>query len=200
MIRNIIWDLDGTLFDTYPAIIRAFRKALKDFGIRITQEEITRKARGSLTLYGDALVHEHKLDQDSLRQRYLSYYDEFPVTEQKPFSGVREVCDHIISLGGFNVIVTHRRWDSAKKLLEHYKMNEFFKFLMTVDEGYPLKPDPTMFEKVIQSFDLLRNETLAVGDRDLDIYAGKAEKPDLVQMVRDCYLLRLPLLQIRQNR
>ncbi len=32
MIRNIIWDLDGTLFDTYPAITGAFQAALADLG------------------------------------------------------------------------------------------------------------------------------------------------------------------------
>ena len=31
-----------------------------------------------------------------------------------------------------------------------------------------------MFEKVIENFELNREETLAVGDRDLDILAGKA--------------------------
>jgi phosphoglycolate phosphatase-like HAD superfamily hydrolase len=30
MFRNIIWDVDGTLFDTYPAIARAFKAALMD--------------------------------------------------------------------------------------------------------------------------------------------------------------------------
>ena len=28
MIKHIIWDFDGTLFDTYPAITRAFQQAL----------------------------------------------------------------------------------------------------------------------------------------------------------------------------
>jgi phosphoglycolate phosphatase-like HAD superfamily hydrolase len=32
MFRNIIWDVDGTLFDTYPAIAKAFQVALNDLG------------------------------------------------------------------------------------------------------------------------------------------------------------------------
>ncbi len=32
MIRNIIWDADGTLFDTYPAIASAFQAAMADLG------------------------------------------------------------------------------------------------------------------------------------------------------------------------
>ena len=34
MYRNLIWDLDGTLFDTYPAIAGAFRTALLGLGCK----------------------------------------------------------------------------------------------------------------------------------------------------------------------
>ena len=40
MIRDIIWDFDGTLFDTYPWIVDSFRKALKDKGIDESAENI----------------------------------------------------------------------------------------------------------------------------------------------------------------
>jgi len=32
MFRNIIWDVDGTLFDTYPSMAKAFQAALSDLG------------------------------------------------------------------------------------------------------------------------------------------------------------------------
>ena len=33
MIENYIWDFDGTLFDTYPAMVEGVFQALHDFGI-----------------------------------------------------------------------------------------------------------------------------------------------------------------------
>jgi beta-phosphoglucomutase-like phosphatase (HAD superfamily) len=33
MIQHLIWDVDGTLFDTYPAIARALQAALTDMGV-----------------------------------------------------------------------------------------------------------------------------------------------------------------------
>lgn len=174
MIRNIIWDLDGTLFDTYPAILRAFRLAFEDLGVVIPEEQVRDQAQKSLTHYAEKLVEQHGLDDESLWERYEVYCDDFPLEEQKPFPGARQVCEYINSIGGINVIVTHRPWNSAKRLLETYRMNEYFTFMLTVEQGYPLKPDPAMFEKVIESFDLVREETLAVGDRDLDILAGQA--------------------------
>jgi phosphoglycolate phosphatase-like HAD superfamily hydrolase len=75
MFRNIVWDVDGTLFDTYPAIARAFKTALNDFG---------------------------------------------------------------------------------------------------KDDGYPKKPHPAAFEAILKTHELPREETLTVGDRDIDILAGRA--------------------------
>jgi phosphoglycolate phosphatase-like HAD superfamily hydrolase len=174
VIRNIIWDFDGTLFDTYPALIRAFSKALDDYGVQISQELIVRHARLSLTLYGDELAKQYDLDPEEMQQRYLGYYASYPLDDQKPFAGVRLVCEYICSRSGANVIVTHRNAVSVRRLLKVYDMGTYFDDLITTEGGYPLKPDPAMFEEVIRRCDLKLRETLAVGDRDLDIQSGYA--------------------------
>jgi phosphoglycolate phosphatase-like HAD superfamily hydrolase len=46
-IRNVVWDVDGTLFDTYPAISRAFRAALREFGQDASLGRIVALARDS---------------------------------------------------------------------------------------------------------------------------------------------------------
>jgi len=172
MIRNIIWGFDGTLFDTYPALIPAFSRALDDYGVQIPQELISRHAHESLTLYGDELAKQYDLDPEEIQQRYLGYYASYPLDDQKPFPGVRQVCEYICSRGGANVIVTHRDAASAMRLLKVYEMETYFVDLITTEDGHPLKPDPAMFEEVIRRCDLELRETLAVGDRDLDIQSG----------------------------
>ena len=42
------------------------------------------------------------------------------------------------------------------------------------DDGYPRKPDPAAFEAALAIYHLEREETLTVGDRDIDILAGQA--------------------------
>jgi len=174
VIRNIIWDFDGTLFDTYPALIQAFSRTLGDYGVQIPQELIVRQSRLSLTLYGDELAKQYDLDPEEMQQRYLGYYASYPLDDQKPFPGVRQVCEYICSRGGTNVIVTHRNAASVRRLLKVYDMETYFADLITTEGGYPLKPDPTMFEEVIRRCALKLRETLAVGDRDLDIQSGDA--------------------------
>jgi len=174
VIRNIIWDFDGTLFDTYPALIHAFRRALDDYGVHIPQELISLHAHESLTLYGDELARQYGLDPEEIQQCSLGYYASYPLDDQKPFPGVRQVCEYICSRGGVNVIVTHRDAASARRLIKVFKMETYFADLITTEGGYPLKPDPAMFEEVIRRCNLKRRETLAVGDRHLDIQSGYA--------------------------
>ncbi len=40
MIENLIWDFDGSLFNTYPAMVRLFRKALAIHGYDASEDEI----------------------------------------------------------------------------------------------------------------------------------------------------------------
>ncbi len=42
LFHHLIWDFDGTLFDTYPAVVRAMLLGLADFGITEQEDRIAR--------------------------------------------------------------------------------------------------------------------------------------------------------------
>ena len=174
MIRNIIWDVDGTLFDTYPAIARAFKAALHDFGKDAASERIEGLARNSLGYCAATLAGEFSLDADAIGEKFNGHYSLIGLDAQRPFRGVKAVCEYICSLGGKNVIVTHRGREGTVQLLAAHNMAGYFAGYLTRDDGYPKKPNPAAFTAIIQIHDLKRDETIAVGDRDIDILAGQA--------------------------
>jgi len=47
MIRNILWDFDGTLFDTYPTIAGAYAAALAEWKVSSPGDDIDRKSHRS---------------------------------------------------------------------------------------------------------------------------------------------------------
>ena len=49
MIKDVIWDFDGTLFDTYPAIADVFIETFKRFGITETRREVLAYLHQSLS-------------------------------------------------------------------------------------------------------------------------------------------------------
>jgi phosphoglycolate phosphatase-like HAD superfamily hydrolase len=174
MIRNIIWDADGTLFDTFPAFTSAFSAALEDLGGCASLEWIDHLARISLDHCVETLAAENNLGVDAVRAGFRRHYSNISLMEQLPFSGVIDVCQLILSFGGINVIVTHRGLQSLLRLLDAHSMLHLFTAYLTGDDPFPQKPDPAMFEEMMERYGLNREDTLTVGDRVLDVKAGKA--------------------------
>jgi phosphoglycolate phosphatase-like HAD superfamily hydrolase len=114
------------------------------------------------------------LDAQVILKGFLRHYASIPSEDQPPFPGVRGVCEAILTAGGKNVIVTHRRQETTAALLAAHDMARYFAGAVTHDDGYPRKPDPTAFVAALEQNALPREETMTVGDRDIDILAGQA--------------------------
>jgi phosphoglycolate phosphatase-like HAD superfamily hydrolase len=174
MFRNIIWDLDGTLFDTYPAIAGAFRAALADLGKDAPLDWIGNLAKISIGHCETSLAERYRLSEEEIDQKFGEHYDLISPEEQPPFPGVRLLCEYICSIRGKNVIVTHRGRQGTDMLLATHRLTGCFTGSLAHEDGYPRKPDPAAFVAAMEKYDLKREETLAVGDREIDIQAARA--------------------------
>jgi HAD superfamily hydrolase (TIGR01549 family) len=174
VIRNILWDVDGTLFDTYPAITYALSKSLNEMGTAIALNVIDSLARQSISTCIKTLSQRFKLDPDLLHQRFAESYRKVDPANQPPFPGVREVCKLIHERSGLNIVVTHRSVDSTKRLLGTHALSVYFDDIFSVEQGYPRKPDPTIVLAAVEKHSLNPDDTLLIGGRELDIQAGSA--------------------------
>jgi phosphoglycolate phosphatase-like HAD superfamily hydrolase len=174
MIRNIIWDVDGTLFDTYPSIIASFQAVLAASGFSASNAYIAGLAQVSLGHCAETLAAEFGLDPAETVERFAAHYAQVAPNDQPLFPGVLQVCQMISAKGGLNLVVTHRSLRSLKILLEHHQLNQYMSACLSAQDGFPAKPDPAMFTELVNRFNLNPAETLAVGDRDIDILAGSA--------------------------
>lgn len=172
--RNIIWDVDGTLFDTYPGITLAIKAALNDLGKDAPLEWISQLAKQSLNHCADVLTDKFQLESDAFEQALEKHFNLITIEESPPFAGVIELCQYICSIGGKNVIITHRGRKGTMDLLEGYDLEDYFSGVITSDDGFPRKPDPAAFTAALERFQLPLDETLTIGDREIDIQAGQA--------------------------
>ena len=189
MIRNILWDVDGTLFDTYPAITYAISQALNGLGQVAALNVIDSLARQSIEHCMATLAQRFRLDPDLLRRRYLAAYASLPLANQPPLPGVEGVCAAVQRRGGRNVAVTHRDVRSTQALLDAHGLAPLFAGIVSVEQGYPRKPDPAIVLAALRLHALEPAETWMVGDRELDIQAGQAAG------VRTCLYGRASLAQ-----
>jgi len=174
VIRHLIWDVDGTLFDTYPAIVGSLHAAAMDLGATPTREEIHDLALVSIDHCLDTLSATYDLNLDLITESFARHYQEVSPADQPPFEGAPEVCQLIRSGGGLNLIVTHRRRAGLDRLLTTHRMADLFTDIISHDDGYPRKPDPSAFLTLIARHRLPCAESLGVGDRDIDVLAAHA--------------------------
>jgi HAD superfamily hydrolase (TIGR01509 family) len=172
VFRFFIWDFDGTLIDAYPAFVESLGAALESFGHHEDPAEIEALARQSLPTCIATLSQRFGLEEEVLHSAFLAHYQALPPTAQSPFPGVVALCRQIQDAGGKNAIFTHRRYETLVQLLEVHQMIDLFVELITA-EGHPRKPDPAAFLDLMARYDVSPAETLAVGDRALDVEAGQ---------------------------
>ena len=173
MFRNVIWDVDGTLFDTYPAISHAFRIALARFGKDAPIELVMELAKCSLSHCLATLAAMTDVPEPSLDQEFDRCHAQVQFADQPPFPAVIDVCQYVLSVSGKNVVVTHRGPAGTNGLLCAHGMNHLFSGSITSTDGYPRKPDPAAFLAAVDRFGLDPRETITVGDRGIDVEAGK---------------------------
>ena len=167
MFLNLIWDFDGTLFDTYPAIANSLRAAVGDLAVPPSFEEVRDMALISIDGCLKTMSTTYDLPLEELEAGFERHYRDVTADDQPPFDGVREVCELICASGGLNLIVTHRRRSGMDRLLAAHGLADLIADTVSCyDDGYPRKPDPAAFLMLIERHHLRLDQTLAIGDRD----------------------------------
>ena len=174
MLRAVIWDFDGTICDTYPAIAWAVNLALARFGAKATLEHITELASISLQWCIRTLAAEFALPYDQVDAAFSETYQQVQPTDQPPFPGVRDLCLRLTTVGIHNCIVTHRRRASLQVLLTTHDLHAAFTHIIAADDGFPRKPAPDAMLYLLTTYRIAAADALVIGDRDLDIRAGQA--------------------------
>lgn len=171
MYRHVIWDFDGTLFDTYPSMTKALQLALEKFGYNEKWDDIYALLKVSV---GHAM--EHYMNKYSLGADFDAEYRAARLRIEgdmcMPYDGIRELLADIIAAGGKNYICTHRG-ATLHGILERQGMAELFEYSVTKEHGFKSKPDPESVNYLIDKFGMDRSEAVMVGDRELDVRAGQ---------------------------
>lgn len=168
-MKNYIWDFDGTLFDTYPAMVDGAWQALKDFGISMDKKEIYFKMKKYSTSY---LNNESNLNAKEFNELFHRYEKE-STEVSRPFPETKQVLEMLKDNGGRHFILTHRLTESTWGLLKEHRLAHLIEEVVGIDQDFPRKPNPASLNYLIDTFHLERTDTMMIGDRRLDIEAGK---------------------------
>ena len=163
-----IWDLDGTLLDSYEAILSGIEETFGQFTIPYDKE----KVREFILKYSvqDLLVQvaeERKLDVEVLNQvRAQSLAEKNAQVVLIP--GAREVLDWAIEHGIQQFVYTHKG-DNAFTILKDLGLESYFTEILTSQSGFARKPSPEAATYLLDKYQLNPIDIYYIGDRILDV-------------------------------
>ena len=169
---NIIWDFDGTLFDTYPAMCRDLRQVMAGLGVRTELEDLLVRFTVSRDTVLEWCGERAGLPAGEIDRVYRAWVAEHGQPEAHPFPHVREFLAQFQAAGGKNFVFTHRS-GSVHDYLAGEDLTKYFTDVVSAGTTYARKPDPAGNNYLIGTHGLDRDRTLAVGDRELDVLAAK---------------------------
>ncbi|GAB3622337.1 HAD-IA family hydrolase [Mariniluteicoccus endophyticus] len=170
MYRHLFWDQGGTLVDTYPQLDAALAAVVRRHGHAIDLLEVARLTRRSTDEAIDALAERYAIDRDELAQANTDLKRRWETEPAPAMPGARRLLADVRAAGGLNLVVTHRDRASATSLLSGLGL--VVDDLVSAGDGYPRKPDPTMFSVLLERHGLDPADCLAVGDRPIDAVAA----------------------------
>ncbi|MFS9230195.1 HAD family hydrolase [Streptococcus mitis] len=163
-----IWDLDGTLLDSYEAILSGIEETFAQFAIPYDKE----KVREFILKYSvqDLLVQvaeERKLDVEMLnRARAQSLAEKNAQVVLMP--GARDVLAWAEESGIQQFVYTHKG-DNARTILRDLGLESYFTEILTSQSGFVRKPSPEAANYLLGKYQLDSEKTYYIGDRTLDV-------------------------------
>ena len=169
---NIIWDFDGTLFNTYPAMCRDLQAVMEGLGVHASLEDLLPRFTTSRETVLAWCGEQAGMTAQEVDQIYRAWVTEHGQPEAYPFPHVRSILERFQAAGGRNFVFTHRS-GSVHDYLAGADLTKYFTDVVSAGTTYARKPAPAGNLHIIETHGLDKARTLAVGDRELDVLAAK---------------------------
>ena len=174
-IKNIIFDLDGTLIDSAPSILSGFKHVLNINGLEplipLTSSLIGPPLISTLGIVS-GIDNDKKLQQ--MAEQFMRFYDIQGCLISQPFSAVDDGLNHLLDNGFKMHIATNKRLIPTKNILSHLGWDAFFYSVYTLDKaGESFQSKSDMIAHQLKDLDLSKEHTIYVGDITEDLQAAQ---------------------------
>ncbi len=169
----ILFDLDGTLLDTEPAILESYRRLFAKYR---TEAEFDRKKQ--LEVLGPALREMFPKffpdqDVDKLIEEYRQINHEIHPEFVKPMKHVKELIEELKKEGYKLGIVSTKKQDTVRYGLSLFGMEEAFDVILGEGDVEKGKPAPDGIFQACRCLNEGHDNCIYVGDSVTDIEAAK---------------------------
>lgn len=176
---TIVFDLDGTLVDTAPDLVRALNQTLDLEGLPQVKLATVRTmvGHGARVLIEKAAAHcgvsfsPPRLDE--LTKAYIGFYRAEIALESKPFPETEAALDALAALGAKLAVCTNKRTDLSAQLLETLGLADRFSAIVGADSVPERKPHPDHYRAAVSRAGGVVRRSLMIGDTAADVASAR---------------------------
>ena len=166
--RAFIWDLDGTLLDSYDAILAGLEETYATYQLPFDRASIKDYIlKHSVQDLLVAVAEEYRLDVTDLNHRRAESLAE-KNAQVLLMDGARDVLSWAKDAGIEQFVYTHKG-ENALVILRDLGLESFFKEILTSQSGFARKPNPEAAIYLMKKYGLHPEKIYYIGDRSLDI-------------------------------
>lgn len=177
-IRLAIFDLDGTILDTISGLVISVNKARANMGLNPQSDELIRSfiGRGAANLMLQSLARDNMASEENVERMmalFNSDYNGNCIEYTREYPGVMEMLNTLKENGFLLAVNSNKNDYPTQKLIKHFFGEEIFSAVSGRKDDIPRKPDPTGALILMDSLSCKREETVYIGDSDVDIETAR---------------------------
>lgn len=176
MIRNILFDLDGTLTDPYLGITQSIRHALDSLDFPYENDLGWCIGPPLLDSFAKILGNQCKASPERALELYRERYSVIGLYENKVYDGILESLGAAKNKGFRIFLATAKPHVFAKKILQHFKLDSYFSGIYGSELTGERTDKKDLLEYILQLECLSPEETLMIGDRKYDAIGASHNK------------------------
>ncbi|WP_329885919.1 HAD-IA family hydrolase [Pseudoramibacter faecis] len=172
----IIFDLDGTLVDTCPDLVKTVQYIIKKYQFEEKPYEFIRGCigGGARNILLRALgADKSELIDFELLPLFSEYYTAHCADTSKVYPGVVDILDGYKQQNKHLAVATFKIRSATEKIFRKFDLMKYFDVIVTADDVDKPKPDPDCILKILDFYGCNKTEAILVGDTKTDYLTGK---------------------------
>lgn len=170
-MSNLLFDLDGTLVDSSPGVLNAFRYTFDRFGIPCPSEQ------DLMTLIGPPLQvtfekqFSNPEEVDKAVKVFRSYYNTKGVHECQVYKGIKDSLTELVNCGHKLFVTTSKNQPMADLMIEEQELSTYFTAVYGALDNRHHKDD--VIRTCLTDYQLDPTDTFIIGDTSFDMIGGQ---------------------------
>ena len=176
MYKNVIFDLDGTLLNTIDDLAAAGNWVCRNHGWPThTVEEYKYYVGNGMAKLAERFSPEEQHTPEGIQAilaEFMPYYNAHKRDKTAPYPGIQALLARLKGAEVKLAVLSNKAHSLVPSIIEGY-FPGVFDCVQGALDGAPTKPDPTLLHRLMGEMGASVDNTLLVGDSNVDIRTAK---------------------------